>query len=81
MGKQRPKNLMSSRSKQLTNDGTLVILVRIESCMFCVWGQMIVRMLDHVATVGDLALFERALVDVDVGVVLLFHFYLFLFLF
>ena len=55
---------------KLTNDGTLVVLIWVESTLNVASRKMVVRLLDHVMAVGNLALFECALVDVDVGVIL-----------
>ena len=41
--------------------------------MLFVWRQVVVRLLNHVVAVGDLALLKGPLVDVDVGVVLQVH--------
>ena len=55
--------------EKLTNDGTLVVLIGVESSVLLVGTKMVVWLLDHVAAVSDLALLKRALVDVHVRVV------------
>ena len=54
----------------LTDDGTLIVLVWVESMLDIAAFEMVVRLLDHVALVHDLFLFIVPLEDIHVSIVL-----------
>lgn len=57
----------------LTDNSSFVILIWVEASVLLVCSKVIVRLLDHVVDVGNLALLKSALVDVDVRVVFQIH--------
>ena len=54
----------------LTDDGTLIVLVWVESMLDIAAFEVVVRLLDHVALVHDLFLFIVPLEDIHVSIVL-----------
>ena len=60
---------------RLTNDGSLVVLVRVEaSTLLLGTSEFVVGVFDHIVLVDDLSLLESALVDIDLSVVLQIHY-------
>ena len=57
----------------LTDNSSFVILIWVEASVLLVCSKVVVRLLDHVVDVGNLALLKSALVDVDVRVVFQIH--------
>ena len=57
----------------LTDNSSFVILIWVEASVLLVCSKVIVRLLDDVVDVGNLALLKSALVDVDVRVVFQIH--------
>jgi len=64
---------MMEPERILTDNSSFVILVWVEASVLLVCCEVVVRLLDHVVAVGNLALLKSALVNVDVRVVFQIH--------